>query len=69
MQPFAIAAAGIFAATERFEASARRTAASPLADPAGEAVERITASHAVEANAAVMRTADDMIGTLLDVMV
>lgn len=69
MQPFAIAAAGISAATERFEASARRTAANPLADPAGEAVERISARVSVEANAAVLRTADDMVGTLLDVMV
>lgn len=69
MQPFAIAAAGISAATERFEASARRTASNPLADPAGETVERLSARASVEANAAVLRTADDMVGTLLDVMV
>lgn len=68
MQAHAIAAAGIAAATTRFEASARRTAADPLADLAGETVERMGARHALEANAAVLKTADDMTGTLLDML-
>lgn len=68
MQAHAIAAAGAAAASARFEASARRTAASPLADPAGEAVERVSAEIAFRANAAGLRTADEMTGTLLDML-
>ena len=68
MQAHAIAAAGVAAASARFEASARRTAADPLADPAGEAVERIGAEVALAANASVLRAADDMAGTLLDML-
>ena len=68
MQAIAIAAAGIAAASARFEASARRTAADPLADLAGETVERIGAEIALKANVAVLRTADDMAGTLLDIL-
>ena len=33
-----------------------------------EAVEQITASYAFKANALVLRTADDMAGTLLDTL-
>jgi flagellar basal body rod protein FlgC len=68
MQAHAIAAAGIADATARFDASARRTAADPLADLAGETVERMTAEIALKANVAVLRTADDMAGTLLDIL-
>lgn len=68
MQAHAIAAAGVAAAAARFEASARRTAADPLADLAGETVERLGAEIALKANVAVLRTADDMAGTLLDIL-
>ena len=68
MQAHAIAAAGLTAAAARFEASARRTAADPLADLAGETVERLGAGLAFEANAAVLRTADEMAGALLDIL-
>lgn len=68
MQAHAIAAAGIASASARFEASARRTAADPLADLAGETVERLGAELALEANAAVLRSADEMTGTLLDML-
>ena len=68
MQAHAIAAAGIAAASARFEASARRTAADPLVDLAGEAVERIGAEIAVKANISVLKTADEMTGTLLDML-
>jgi hypothetical protein len=67
MQASAIAAAGITGALARFDASARRTAANPFDDLAGETVERLEAKTAVAANAAVLRTADDMTGTLLDI--
>jgi len=63
------AAAGLNAAAARFADSARRTAESPLADLPGEIVERQAAEVAFEANAHVIRTADDMTGTLLDVLV
>ena len=69
MNALSIAAAGMAAAADRFDASARRTAANPLADLEGETVERITAEVGFEANVAVLRTADEMTGTLLDVLV
>jgi len=68
MQAHAIAAAGIAAATTRFEASARRTAVDPLADLAGESVERMGAELALKANVSVLKTADQMTGTLLDML-
>ncbi|MBA4805029.1 MAG: flagellar hook protein FlgE [Brevundimonas sp.] len=68
MQAHAIAAAGLTSAAARFDASARRTAAEPLADLAGETVERISAATAFKANASVLRTADEMTGTLLDLL-
>jgi hypothetical protein len=63
-----IAAGGIATATARFERSAARTAAAPLDNLATEIVERIQAKTALSANVAVMRTADDMTGTLLDML-
>lgn len=68
MQALNIAAAGLMTAQNRFEASARRTAAAPLDHLAEETVERIQAKAAFSANAAVVRTADDMTGTLLDML-
>lgn len=62
------AAAGINAAFARLDASAARTAADPLGNLAGEAVERITAKTELSANVAVLRTADEMTGTLLDML-
>jgi flagellar basal body rod protein FlgC len=68
MQAFAIAAAGIAGASDRFAASAARTAADPFGDLAGEMVERISAKAAFKANVAVFKTADDMYGSLLDIL-
>ena len=68
MQAFAIAAAGIAGASERFAASAVRTAAGPLGDLAGETVERMTAATELKANVAVLKTADEMYGSLLDIL-
>jgi hypothetical protein len=62
------AAAGISGALSRFEASARRTAADPLADPAGEIVERLNARTQLMANAQVIRTVQEMDRALLDMM-
>lgn len=66
MQALPIAAAGLLDAAGRFDASAARTAADPLKDIVRETVERVQAKTEVKANAAVIRTADEMTGTLLD---
>jgi hypothetical protein len=68
MQALPIASAGLLAAQSRFDDSARRTAAAPLDDLAGETIERIQAKTAFSANAAVVRTADEMTGSLLDIL-
>ena len=58
---------------QRFEQSAQRTAtvASPYADVdmAQEAVEQISARTSFSANVQVIRTANQMMGELLDLMV
>lgn len=68
MSAFAIAASGIADATARFAASAERTARDPLENLAGESVERIEAETALKANVAVLKTADEMYGSLLDMI-
>ncbi|WP_306002216.1 flagellar basal body rod C-terminal domain-containing protein [Brevundimonas sp. C43] len=68
MQALSIAAAGLTTAQNRFDSSAHRTATAPLDNLAEETVERIQAKTAFSANAAVLRTADDMTGTLLDML-
>lgn len=69
MQASSIAAAGIMSAVQRLDASAARTASRPLDNLAGETVERLQAATAVKANAAVLRAADEMSGSLLDILV
>ena len=61
-----IAAGGLASAMARFEQSAQRTANAPLDNLGAEMVERIEAKASVSANIAVLRTADDMAGALLD---
>ncbi len=68
MQAFATATAGIADATARFGASAARTAREPLRNLDGEIVERMTAEVALKANVAVLKTADEMTGALLDIL-
>jgi flagellar hook protein FlgE len=70
------AAAGMFAAADRLSASAQRTAAwgveqgqaEQKTDLATEAVEQVSAKSDSKANAAVVRTADEMTGALLDMI-
>ena len=70
------AAAGMFAAADRFTASAQRTVAwgaeqtesQQKVDLAHEAVEQVSAKADFKANAAVIRTADEMTGALLDMI-
>lgn len=63
-----IAAGGMASAVARFEQSAVRTAAAPLDNLEAEMVERIESKAAFSANVAVLRTADDMAGALLDIL-
>jgi flagellar hook protein FlgE len=66
MTSLGYAAAGIYNAAARFEASARRTVDTTVDARAVEPVEQIAAKQAFSANTATIRTADQMIGTLLD---
>ena len=68
MSVLSIAASGIADANARFAASAQRTAVSPLDNLAAESVERLQAEVALKANVAVMRSASDTTGTLLDIL-
>jgi hypothetical protein len=68
MQALPIAAAGLLDAANRFDASARRTAAAPLDNLERETLDRLQAQADFRANAAVARAADRMTGTLLDIL-
>lgn len=68
MQALPIAAAGLLDAANRFDASAHRTAAAPLDNLERETVNRIQADNDFKANAAVIRAADRMTGTVLDIL-
>ena len=57
--------AGMAAATQSFDASAARTA-SGQADLASEAVSQSLSKASFQAAAAVVKTADRMLGSLLD---
>lgn len=72
MDPIATAAYGMFAASKKFEASAFRVA--QMGDPessvdlVAETVAQISAKHEFSANVQVIKTADDMLGDLLDII-
>lgn len=72
MDPIATAAYGMFAASKKFEASAFRVA--QMGDPASqvdlvtETVQQISAKNEFSANIQVIKTADDMLGDLLDII-
>jgi flagellar hook protein FlgE len=72
MQAITSATAGLAAASQRLQASAERTASwslgSPV-DPAQEAVEQVSAEVAFKANVAVIRSTNEMMGELLDMLV
>jgi flagellar hook protein FlgE len=71
------AQAGIQSALARFDDSAQRTARMNAPNPengtgvdvAQEVVQQSSAKHEVSANIAVLRTADEMVGRLLDLKV
>ena len=72
MDPIAAALSGMLAASRRFDASASRTARMGVegeaVDLPAEIVDQITAKTAFAANAAVIRSAQEMTGKLLDVL-
>jgi len=69
ISPLSTAAAGMQAASARLEDSARRVATGRVDDYAVEVVEQIRAKSEFSANAAVARAANEMTGTLLDILV
>ncbi len=63
------AVGGLAAQIQRFERSAARVAQSGASgDYVGEAVEQMDVTHAVKANIKVIQAADDMVGTLFDLV-
>jgi len=66
---FSIAAGGIAAASKQFEASAKRVAQNRQSDFAREIVKQKLAAADFKANIAVMKTANKMAKSLLDILV
>ena len=63
------AVGGLAAQIQRFERSAARVAQNGAGgDYVGEAVEQMDVTHAVKANIKVIRAADEMVGTLFDIV-
>jgi flagellar basal body rod protein FlgC len=60
------ALAGLASAVRRFDNASARIAQPGQSDPVGDRVEQLTAQHAFEANLTTIRTADEMLGTLID---
>lgn len=72
MNPIAIAQYGLIAASNRFAESAQRIASMGVeganVDLASEVVDMTLAKTAFSANVAVIKTADEMQGSLLDIL-
>jgi hypothetical protein len=60
------AVTGMTSAVSRFDRASARIAQPEPADPVSDRVEQITAQHAFAANVATVRTADEMLGTLIN---
>jgi flagellar hook protein FlgE len=60
------AMSAIAGAVTRFDRASARIASESPEDPIRDRVEQITAQHELSANAATVRTADEMLGTLID---
>ena len=57
---------GMAGAVARFDRASARIASEQPEDLISDRVEQITARHDLAANAATIRTADEMLGTLID---
>ena len=66
MDPISTARYGMMAASRQLTASANRIAGSPGVDYAAEAVNQIEAKQAFKANVGVIKVADEMWQSLLD---
>lgn len=60
------ALSGMTSAVSRFDRASAAIARAEPADPIGDRVAQITAQHDLAANVATIRTADEMLGTLID---
>jgi flagellar hook-associated protein FlgK len=63
------AMSGMAEAAGRFDRASARIARPQPDDLVRDRVEQITAQHAFAANVATVRTADEMIGSLIDIVV
>ena len=59
---------GIGAASERLQRAATTTARPEGAGDVGAVADRVLAKHELAASVATIRTADDMVGTLIDIV-
>jgi len=59
---------GMASAVRQLDGASARLAKPVPADPVADRVEQITAQHSFAANVATVRTADQMIGTLIDIV-
>lgn len=59
---------GIASATDRFDRASARIAQAEPPDLIGDRVEQRMAKHELAANLATVRTADEMIGTVIDIV-
>ncbi|MCA9149335.1 MAG: hypothetical protein KDA92_08560 [Planctomycetales bacterium] len=64
-----VAATGIQQGFQKLDDAARRIAEPDSDDLAKDLVSAIEAKHSVAANAAVVKTSDKMVGSLVDMMV
>ena len=60
------AMSGMANAVNRFDQASARVAQPETADPVRDRVDQLTAQHDFEANIATIRTADEMVGTLIN---
>lgn len=69
MSAISIATAGIMSATQRFEKAAANTARNSTngQDILSDLVDQIDSRNAFKANISVIKTADEMLGSLLDI--
>ena len=67
MSAFNIAAAGAMTATRTFAKSAERIASAAPDDTLSDVVEQIAARHAFAANIQVLKSADEMVGQVLNI--
>jgi flagellar hook protein FlgE len=61
------AMSGLTGAVDRFDRASSRLAQSDPPDLIGDRVEQLVDKHAFEANLSTIRTADEMLGSVIDI--